>query len=283
MTVVKKKIDFLKGFRKLLGRLGILYSQSGCCSAPRSDIQLAPEAVYGCWSGAKESVLMSLRTMVVHGLVFSAFCSPSMLGQQKSEVASPVLREFPIALGQTLVAGKTPVGTKVEGKLAVATLVAGKVMPRDATFSGEVTESSPRTKTDPSRLAVRLDSEQWKDGSASIKVYLTPWFYPAKLEAGQELQYGPQQPASKTWNGQGQYPSENSAVYRPFPGRDSGQSSPVPDTPNAVTSNQRLRIKDVEPAQSIDGGIALISKRSNIKLERLTTYVMIGEEPLPAK
>lgn len=226
---------------------------------------------------------MVLRAMMVYGLVFAAFCSAGVLGQQKPEAAPPALREFPVALEQTLVAGKTPVGTKVEGKLVVATFVAGKVMPRDATFSGEVTESSAKTKTDPSRLAIRLDSEQWKDGTASIKVYLTSWYYPAKLEAGQELQYGPQQPASKTWNGQGQYPNENSGIYRPFPGRDSGQSSPVPDTPAAVTSNQRLRIKDVEPAQSNDGGIALISKHSNIKLERLTTYVMIGEEPSPAK
>lgn len=227
---------------------------------------------------------MVLRMTTLQGLAVTFFCAASVIAQQKSEpTVPPALREFPVALEQTLVAGKTAVGTKVEGKLVVATLVAGKVMPRDATFSGEVTESTPKTKTNPARLAIRLDSEQWKDGSASIKVYLTSWYYPSRMEAGQDLQYGPQQPASKTWNGQGQYPNENSGVYRPFPGRESGQSSSVPDTPASVTSSQRVRLKDVDTAPSNDGGIALISRHSNIKLERLMTYVMVGEEPPPAK
>src|SRR5271167_996536 len=49
--------------------------------------------------------------------------------------------EFPVFMRQKVVAGTTPVGTKVEAKLAVATLVNGTVVPQDALFSGEVTES----------------------------------------------------------------------------------------------------------------------------------------------
>ncbi len=42
---------------------------------------------------------------------------------------------------QNVVAGKTPVGTKVEAKLTIATLVKGTVIPEGAVFSGEVVDS----------------------------------------------------------------------------------------------------------------------------------------------
>ena len=92
--------------------------------------------------------------------------------------------EFPVIMRQNVVAGTTPVGTKVQAKLAVATLVDGVVVPRDAVLSGEVTESVAKSATDPSRLGIRMDSAQWKKGSAPIvlslasKLYLTAWYYP---------------------------------------------------------------------------------------------------------
>jgi len=171
-------------------------------------------------------------------------------------------------------AGKTPAGTKVQAKLEVATLVEGSVIPRDAVFSGEVIESVAKTKSDPSRVALRMDSVQWKTGSASIQVYLTPWYYPTNESVGQDLQYGPQQPAKRTWNGQGQYPDPNSKVYRPFPGSDSDKSASVPDTPSAITSNHRVLMKNVTTATSNDGTLALVSKQGNIKLDKLTIYVL---------
>src|SRR5271167_2112520 len=50
--------------------------------------------------------------------------------------------EFPVIMRQKVVAGTTKVGTKVEAKLAVATLVNGVVVPQDAILSGEVIESA---------------------------------------------------------------------------------------------------------------------------------------------
>lgn len=185
-------------------------------------------------------------------------------------------------LQQSVTAGKTPPGTKVQAKLGVATLVSGTVIPRNAVFSGEVIESVAKTKSDPSRIALRMDSVQWKDGSAAVKVYLTAWYYPARDAMGQDLQYGPQEPANRTWNGQGQYP-DSSKSYKPFPGTESGKDSAVPDTPAATTANHRVLMKDVEYANGADGTLALVSKRTNLKLDKLTTYVLAGGDLLPTK
>ena len=94
-----------------------------------------------------------------------------------------------------------------------------------------------------------MNSVQWKNGSASLKVYLTAWYYSTKYEMGQEVQYGPQKPATKTWNGAGAYPDPNSDTYQPFPKADSTAGAAVPDTPNSITSNHRVRMKDVESAE----------------------------------
>lgn len=225
------------------------------------------------------------RTMLITLLILSVFCSAILLGQQKPAVsAASGVREFPVVMQQSLAAGKTPVGSKIQARLEVATLVDGTVIPRNAVFSGEVTESVAKTKTDPSRLALRMDSVEWKNGTAAVKVYLTAWYYPARDAAGQNLQYGPAQPPNRTWNGEGQYPDPNSKVYKPFPGSGSDdKAASVPDTPSSTTLNHRLQMKDVETAGGNDGAIALISKRTNIKLDKLTTYVLASGDLLPAK
>jgi hypothetical protein len=226
---------------------------------------------------------MRTQTIAVATLVLCV-SSAALLGQQPPAPSGPAgVQEFPVMLQQSVAAGKTPVGAKIQAKLEVATLVAGTVIPRNAIFSGEVIESVAKTKTEPSRLAIRMDSVQWKTGSAPVKVYSTAWYYPARNEEGQDLQYGPQQPANRTWNGQGQYPDPNSKVYRPFPGSDPNQNTSVPDTPTATTSNHRVVMKDVETVSRDDGTVTLVSKRTNIKLDKLTTYVLASASLLPAK
>jgi len=207
----------------------------------------------------------------------------TLQGQQKPAAASPSgVLEFPVVMQQSVNAGKTPVGTKVQARLEFATLVDGNVIPRNAVFSGEVIESTAKAKTEPSRLAIRMDSVQWKSGSASVKVYLTAWYYPAIDEMGQDLQYGPQQGAKRTWNGQGQYPDTTTKVYKPFPGSESDKGS-VPDTPASATSNHRVLMKDVEATSASDGSLALVSKHANLKLDKLTTYVLASGDVLPTK
>jgi hypothetical protein len=216
-------------------------------------------------------------------VLFVCSCA-SLLGQQKP--ATPVVPgapEFPVVLQQSVTAGKTPVGTEIQAKLGVATLVDGVVIPRDAVFSGEVTASSAKSATEPSRLAIRVHSVQWKKGSTAITAYLTAWYYPTVDSAGQDLQYGPDQAPKKTWNGLGQYPDTTTKVYKPFPGSDTNKGGSVPDTPSSVASNRRALMKDVESVKDNDGALAIVCKRNNIKLDKLTTYVLANSDLMPLK
>ena len=222
--------------------------------------------------------------MLVPNLVLSLAFLPSGMAQQ-SPSQSPSLPvssslEFPVVLRQNVTAGKTHVGTKVEARLSVATLVDHTVVPRNATLFGEVVQSDAKSQSAPSRLAIRMDRAEWKDGSKPIKAYLTFWYYPTLVENGQNLQYGPDQ-GSRNWNGQGQYPN-SSRGYKPFPGSESGQESSVPDTPAAVASKHKAQMKDVaEEKDMSDGTMILVSKRSDIKLDRYTMYVLAGDAPIP--
>ena len=122
-----------------------------------------------------------------------ALCSGVLLCQEKpAATGNAGTIEFPVIMKQKVEAGKTPVGTKVQAELVMATLVDGKTVPRDAVLSGEVTESVAKTETEPSRLAIRMDSIQWKKGSAPIKAYLTAWFYPINAGPSPDVRYGPQ-------------------------------------------------------------------------------------------
>jgi hypothetical protein len=192
--------------------------------------------------------------------------------------------EFPVVMRQNVAAGITPVGTKVQAKLAVATLVDGVVVPRDAIFSGEVTESVAKSATDPSRLAIRMDSAQWKKGSAPVglslasKVYLTAWFYPAAETRAQDLSDESPDDASQSWNHRNRaptFPDPNASASEPFPGRgastDPGSSPP---SPSSNISKHRALMKNVESTRASDGAVTLTSKSFNIKIDKLTTYVL---------
>lgn len=231
---------------------------------------------------------MFTRRMLV-GRVLSTlvFLSPALLGQEKAAAptpASPGALEFPVIMQQNVTAGATPVGTKVKAKLTVATLVKGVVFPKNAVFTGEVTESVAKSASDPSRLAIRMDSVEWKNGSAPIKVYLTAWYYPMKMDTGQDRAYGPSN-NSVTWRtGNGPYPDPNNPATQPFPGHDSdGGRDSMPNTPVAITLDHRVPMKNVESTHNNDGSVVITCARSNIKLDKITTYVLATGELVPAK
>jgi hypothetical protein len=224
-----------------------------------------------------------VRPVLLISLVLIAVFPAASQSQQNQPSPGNTTQEFPVILQQNIVAGKTPVGTKVQAKLSIATLVNGTVVPRNAVFSGEVIESAAKTKNAPSRLSLRMDSVAWKNGSAAIKLYVTAWFYPIMMDAGPELQYGPTKSAQASWNGAGEYPTDrNMKSYKPFPDGQQKDST-VPDTPNPVTSTRRVLMKNVESGRASDGGVELVSKKSNIKLERYTTYVLAATDLVIAK
>jgi hypothetical protein len=231
---------------------------------------------------------MFSKAAAVGHVVFAVILGSAALLSQQTPAApgSPVGLEFPVVMRQNIAAGKNPVGTKVQANLVISTLVDGVVIPRDAVLSGEVTESVAKTKTEPSRLAIRMDSAQWKNGSAPIKLYLTAWYYPAEAMSAQSLSYQPPNEANspKNWNGWGQYPDKRESESIPrFPGPDSGKDSSSLPAPSYVTSKHRVLMKDVDPIRNSDGAVTLSSSRTKLKVDKLTTYVLAKDGLLPAK
>jgi len=194
--------------------------------------------------------------------------------------------EFPIVMKQNIVAGKTPVGTKIQAKLVVSTLVNGVVLPRNAILSGEVTESVKKSASDPSRLAIRMDSADWKKGSAPIKAYLIAWYYPEATAANQDLSYQPPDAANskRNWNGMGTYPDPNNPVsQQKFPGGDSNKDpGQAPASPASSISKHRVMMKNVQSFRNPDGSVVLIDQRSDLKLDKITTYVLASGDMVPA-
>jgi hypothetical protein len=192
------------------------------------------------------------------------------LGQPTPAARSlPAGLEFPVIMRQKVAAGKTPVGTKVQAKLVVATLVGGAVVPQGAILSGEVTESMAKSATDPSRLAIRMDSAQWTNGSAPIKVFLTAWYYPVATPADQDLSSGlPDAGNNPKPRMGGGYPGQRNPTSPPLSGSDTGPA------PASNISKHRVLMKNVDSTRNSDGAVTLTSKRFNIKLDKQTTYVL---------
>jgi hypothetical protein len=165
--------------------------------------------------------------------------------------------EFPVNMQQNVIAGRTPQGTKVEAKLTIATLVGGAVIPDGAIFVGEVVESLAKSGADPSRLAIRMDSVQWKKGSTQIKVFLTAWYYPLKVAVRDDECLTASRMSAGCANGIGR------------------SNSPDIGTPPPVgVSDKRVVMKDMQSVRRDDGTVVLSSSRFNIKLDKTTTYVL---------
>ena len=190
--------------------------------------------------------------------------------------------ELPINLRQSVEAGKTAVGTKVEARLMMATMMKGTVLPRGAVISGEVIESVAKSHDSPSRLAIRMDSAEWKNGEAKFKMYLTASYYPPAPMAPPNISYVPQGDR-RNWGGTD--PTVDTTdppnpAQRLSTHQDTGMNAGAPAT---VISTKRVPIKNVQSASSADGSVVLVSSRSNIKLNKVTTYILAVNELIPGK
>jgi hypothetical protein len=218
---------------------------------------------------------MLTRRLVVQGAIL-AFCSAASIGQQSHQASPPpVLRQFPVILQQSVEAGKSPAGTKVQGKLAAATLFNGTLIPKNAVTSGVVVESESKRGEDRARLAIRMNTVSWNGGWAPLNAYLMPLYYPATGQAVPNLPNESPDPDSRTLNGPNQ--SSESPMSRPFPGGGSeANQGAIPDV--AILSNRPVRMKDVVLEPTSTGGIALVSEHAKIKLFKMTTYVFAADE-----
>jgi hypothetical protein len=192
--------------------------------------------------------------------------------------------EFPVRLRQNVTAGKTAVGSKVQAALTVATFVKGVVIPEGAIFSGQVIESAAKSATNPSRLAVRMDSAQWKNkGSGTLvsveldpRVYLSSWYYPPVLpKEGDhdrpigiaDASHNPTMPSDPSGGGRNQ----RNPAAPPLPTPD---DETLPPRQSADTQNHRVQLKSVQSMRNDDGILVLTSDHSNIKLDKTLTYVL---------
>ncbi len=231
---------------------------------------------------------MLRASAVFHSCLVVALGSVGLLAQQTSQ--SPVPQhcmgcELPVVLRENVVAGKTAVGTKVEAKLVLATMLKGGVIPRDALISGEVIESVAKKDGKPSRLSIRMDSAQWKNGLAKFKVYLTAWYYPAAPMAPQDLSYRPidAQNGNKNPGGTDYTEPRNPMSQQKWPPQHDTDNGMDAAAPASSVSHDRVVMKNVESARNKDGAVELVSEKNNIKLDKLTTYVLAPDELMPGK
>jgi hypothetical protein len=218
---------------------------------------------------------MCSRTLVVHAAIIG-FCSAISIAQQSHSASSSLpLREFPVVMQQSVEAGKTPVGTKLQARLAVATLFHGTVIPRNAIVSGVIFESVAKSAKAPSRLGIRMETARWKDQSTCmIKAYLMPLYY-AMNQSIQSLPNESPDPDSRNLNGPAQ--SSSPMYQRPFPDNSEASRAAIPDAP--TMSSRPVAMKNVALEPVSDGGIELVSEHANIKLYKMTTYVLAAIEP----
>jgi hypothetical protein len=156
------------------------------------------------------------------------------------------------------------------------------VIPRNALISGEVIESVAKSGNSPSRLAIRMDSAQWKNGGVKFTGYLTAWYYPPAPMPPPDISYAP--PGDRrNWGG---VDPTVDTTDPPNPAQTLSRhqdTSVNADAPATFISKNRVLMKNVNVASGAEGSIVLVSSRSNIKLEKLSTYVLAVNEVLPAK
>ena len=199
-----------------------------------------------------------------------------------SSVAHPVL-EFPAILQEGVVAGKTPVGTAVHSKLMIATLVNGVVIPQDALLVGRVEESTARTKSDPSRLKIRIDVAQWKGGSLSLNAFLTNIYYANRLIEAPPNEGSPDASADGDLTlfhgGHHQNSLDLESSRATLSRQSAGSPASGPNHSGDMrweNSVYRKPMRNVDLSRDSSGAAFILSVRDNIKLERNTAYCFVS-------
>jgi len=217
---------------------------------------------------------MFIRRIVTQGAIFG-FWTVAAFAQQTPASSRPVLREFPVILQQNLETGKTPVGAKVQANLAAATEFNGTIIPKNAVLSIVVAESVAKSAKDKARLEIRIDKASWNGGWSPLKAYLMPLYFPLTAQAGQSPPNG--SGTSGAADEAEQRTNSQSPMQRQFPGNNTeAAQEAIPDIP--TISSRPVRMKNVELAPAGDGGIALVSEHTNLKLYKQTTYVFAADE-----
>jgi hypothetical protein len=195
--------------------------------------------------------------------------------------ASPATQnrvELPVVLQQKILAGKTEAGTAVRAKLEMATLVNGVVVPKGATLTGRVEESSKKSETTPSRLKIKFESATWKTGTVALSAYFTGCYYPINIASKADSDmvsdggfHGSVGVGADGFPRPGAPPTGTDRGPTGMPPLDSGLSLPAP--PPGVSSHW-VRMDNVDVAKQDDGSLAVTSSKKDLKLDKNTTYLL---------
>jgi hypothetical protein len=277
-------VRFAKGTQMFSKTVGGSFAESVVRRSPV--IRVSAKAIVVKRPAVKSLIVKAivLRSIVIFGGFLAISFNQTALAQ--SSVNSSAGLEFPVIMRKKVVAGVTPVGIVVQARLTVATSVDRVVVPENAILSGEVTQSTAKSDAGPSRLAIRMDSAQWKHhGNPQVltltkKVYLTAWSYsttsttlPDSLyEAPTDL------PSSRNMTRLG----SPSPPTRRISDTDDSSGGPgskrLDSTAASNAAPHRVPMKDVESTRARDGAVALTSRHSTIKLDKSTTYAFAGGE-----
>lgn len=218
--------------------------------------------------------MMVSRRLLIHGAMLALWAAACFAQERPKPSAHPALHQFPLTLQQSLESGKATIGTKVQGKLVIATMFQGIVIPRNAVFSGVVVESNAKSEKAPAKLAIRMDTAEWKDRSVSMSAYLMPLYYAPAVPGVQNLPNESPDPSSRSMDGE----QSQSPMQRSYPTNDSqAAQAAIPESPSM--SNRPVKMKNVEIVRADEGGAALASEGANIKVYKMTTYVFAATEP----
>jgi hypothetical protein len=97
----------------------------------------------------------------------------------------------------------------------------------------------------------------------------------------QDLQYGPTHPRTVPGTARHNTQIRIQGFTNHSPGSDSFNDASAPNTHSSTAPNRHVLMTDVESAKNSDGVIAIVSRNSNIKLDKLTTYVLATGDLLP--
>jgi hypothetical protein len=191
------------------------------------------------------------------------FCSLLSAAQaSRSSDGARNRQEFPLQLQQRVVAGQTEVRAPVQGKLIIATLVRGTVIPAGAMFSGTVEESIAKTAAAPSRLKVHMTKATWDDKSLAVDLFLANSFYEYPKRDVDETKNVSASTLPTTIEELRDYAKNEQNIRR-----NSAEINPWP---------RRTVMLDVSQERGAGGQIVLTSMKQNLRLDREVLYAFEG-------
>jgi hypothetical protein len=123
------------------------------------------------------------------------------------------------------------------------------------------------------------------DKTTALESDLSGWIYPPEPTKPQDLAFQPPDEANspKNWNGGGAYPDPNNPVsQQKFPGRDADRDTgQQAASPASAIAKHRVMIKGVKQSSDANNRLMLTAASFNIRIDRITTYVLMGaSEPI---